>query len=210
MAPIPSQDNNEETSNACSFQHNSALCAEDIIKSTLAIVEQHHGQQQAPKPSTYVRSEATGSHGLTALGLPFTPKSSRPSLVAAALLSPAMSDISKDSSDDGDRVWDTPSWDGEDSSGMVNNNILTPLTPPSTSKRVSSAIFTDAESPLQQKTRRQTKFNSDALFESDFHDTNAKCDAEAADGDYFASPKQGIFRVRTLLETSECYALMYT
>jgi hypothetical protein len=210
MAPIPSQDNNEETSNACSFQQNSALSAEDIAKSTLAIVDQHHGQQQAPKPSTYVKSKATGSYGLTAWSLPFTPKSSRPSLVAPVLPSPAMSDISQDSSDDGDRVWDTPWWDCEGSSGMVNNNTLTPLTPPSTSKRVSSAVFRDAESPLQRKTRRQTQFNSDTLFKSDNYDTNAKCDAEAADGDYFASPKRRIFRVPTLLETSECYALMYT
>lgn len=210
MLPILSQDKDEKTSNVHPCPHNPAPSA---VMSTLTILEEHYGkqrQQQHPKASTSIKSEATGSRGWTERDFPFTPKSLRPSLVAPVLVSPAVSDISQDSFEDGDHFWGTPLWDGKDRSGMLNLDTLTPLTPPSSSQRARSARFGGAESPLLEKTRRQAQFISDTVLKSELHNTNIKCDAEATDDDYFSSPLQRIFRVDTLLETSKCYGLKFT
>lgn len=207
MLPILGQDKDDKTSNVHLYQHNPAPPA---VMSTLTILEEHYGKQQHPKTSTDIKSEATGSRGWTERDFPFTPKSLRPSLVAQVLVSPAVSDISQDSFEDGDRFWDTPLWDDKDRSGMLNFDTLTPLTPPSSSQSARSARFGSAESPSLDKTRRQAQFISDTVLKSELHNALIKCDAEAPDGDYFSSPLQKIFRVATLLETSKCYGLKLT
>jgi hypothetical protein len=211
MIPIPAQGKGGKTSNVHPYPHKPAPPAGDKIMSILAILERRYGtqQQQDSKTSTYIKPEVAGSHGWTGRDLPTTPKSLRPSLVAPVLVSPAVSDISQDSSEDEDSFWDTPLGDRGDRSGMANIDTLTPLTPPSSSKRVRSETFEDVESPLLRKMRRQTQVISDTAPKPKLHDTTVNRDAGAADGDYFSFPRRQIFRVPTLLETSKCCALKY-
>jgi len=191
--PMVAHTDNDEGSDLHTHLHTSQLSSEDVAKFDLNVHE-HSGQSKDHTISTPVKLKAMSSDIFTERNLNPTPMWLRSSLATPVVVSPAVSDLSQDSFEDEDRIWDTPLRDEKDGFAIDDINALTPLTPPSANQRANSSRYGEAESPLQHKTSRQIQMGFGEAPRFDPHTAN---------DDYFSNLQPKIFRVETLLRTSK-------